>query len=62
VNNELDNDLKSIVAIFFAANVHSLLADPKRLESLARMANIPAERVPAIRAALHAANSTGLAS
>lgn len=59
MDSQLDNDLRAIVAAFFAANVHGLLAEPKRLDGLARLAGIPAERVPAIRAALHEANRAG---
>lgn len=58
--NQLDADLKGIVAAFFAANVSNLLADAARLEGLARLANIPPERVPAIRDALQQASRAGL--
>lgn len=62
MNAELNSDLKAIVAIFFAANVHNLLAEPSRLEALAALAKIPPERVPAVREALWQAKATGLDS
>lgn len=62
MNSQLDKDLAAIVAAFFAANVHNLLAAPSRLETIAYLAGVPPERVPAVREALTKANATGLAS
>lgn len=61
-NAELQKDVMAITLAFFAANVRNLLAEPSRLNALAALAGVPADRVPAIRAALTQANSTGLAS
>jgi hypothetical protein len=62
MSSELDRDIAAIVAAFFAANVHNLLAAPSRLETVAYLAGVPAERVPAVREALTRANAAGLSS
>lgn len=62
MNTKLDRDLAAIVAAFFAVNVRNLLAEPERLDSLAQVAGIPSERVPAVRDALRKANSMSLSS
>lgn len=59
---ELGDDLRAIVATVFALNVRDLLAEPGRLEAVAQIAKVPADRVPAVREALTRANSAGLAS
>lgn len=62
MSNQLDDDLRNIVAAFFGANVHHLLAEPERLEAIARLARIPPERVPAVRDALTKASALSLSS
>lgn len=62
MNTELERDLASIVAAFFAMNVHNLLAEESRLDAIAQAAGIPSERVPAVRDALRKANSMSLSS
>lgn len=62
MEDKLDDDLRNIVAAFFGANVHLLLAEPDRLDAVAALARIPPERVPAIRAALIKASALSLSS
>jgi len=60
--SELEKDIAAIMTAFFAANVHNLLAAPSRLETIAYLAGVPPERVPAVREALTKANAVGLSS
>ena len=62
MHSELDKDIAAITVAFFVANVRNLLAAPSRLETIAYLAGVPPERVPAVCEALTKAHGAGLAS
>ncbi len=58
----VEKDVMAITFAFFAANVKDILAEPERLDALAKLAGVPPSRVLAVREALSKARSSGLSS
>ena len=58
----IEKDIMAITFAFFAANVNGILAEPERLDALAKLAGVPPSRVLAVRETLAKAKSAGLSS